>query len=229
MSIYKRGKVYWYQFVFKGQRIQRSTKQGNKNVARQMEAAHRTALAKGEVGIFERKPAPILKDFITKFMDFVKVRSAEKPRTIEFYAQQSARLLDFEPLASAKLDGIDEALIERFVQTRSKQVRPATVNRSLAALRRLLRLAQEWKIIERVPRIRLLPGERNRTFVLNHDQEQAYLELSPQPLCDVAMLIIDSGLRAGKALSLSWEDKYGRGRRDMRRGISVSPTGLGTC
>jgi len=181
MSIYKRGKVYWYQFVFKGQRIQRSTKQGNKNVARQMEAAHRTALAKGEVGIFERKPAPILKDFITKFMDFVKVRSAEKPRTIEFYAQQSARLLDFEPLASAKLDGIDEALIERFVQTRSKQVRPATVNRSLAALRRLLRLAQEWKIIERVPRIRLLPGERNRTFVLNHDQEQAYLELSPQP------------------------------------------------
>jgi hypothetical protein len=60
MSIYKRGKKYSYHFWFNGDHIQESTKQGNPRVARQIEAAHRTALAKGEVGIFERKPAPIL-------------------------------------------------------------------------------------------------------------------------------------------------------------------------
>lgn len=51
MSIFKRGRVYWYHFVFNSTHIQESTKQGNPRVARQMEAAHRTSLAKGELGI----------------------------------------------------------------------------------------------------------------------------------------------------------------------------------
>lgn len=51
MSIYKRGEVYWYKFMWQGRMVRESTKQGNDKVARQMEAAHRTSLAKGEVGI----------------------------------------------------------------------------------------------------------------------------------------------------------------------------------
>jgi hypothetical protein len=58
MSIYKRGDVYWYKFMWQGLLVRESTKQGNDKVARQMEAAHRTSLAKGEVGIREKKPAP---------------------------------------------------------------------------------------------------------------------------------------------------------------------------
>ena len=49
MSICKRGRVYYHHFVFNGLHVQESTKQGNPNVARQIEAAHRTSLAKGEV------------------------------------------------------------------------------------------------------------------------------------------------------------------------------------
>ena len=64
MSIFKRGNVYWYHFWFNGQHIQESTKQGNPRVARNMESAHRTALAKGEVGLREKKPVPTLKEFI---------------------------------------------------------------------------------------------------------------------------------------------------------------------
>jgi hypothetical protein len=58
MSIFKRGNVYWYHFLFNGKHIQKSTKQGNPRTARQIEAAYETALAKGEVGITERKKAP---------------------------------------------------------------------------------------------------------------------------------------------------------------------------
>ena len=56
--IYKRGKFYWYKFMWNGELIRESTKQGNDKVARQMESAHRTSLAKGEVGIREPKPPP---------------------------------------------------------------------------------------------------------------------------------------------------------------------------
>jgi hypothetical protein len=64
--IYKRGKTYWYKFMWQGGLVRESTKQGNDRVARQMESAHRTSLAKGEVGIREKKPAPMLAEFIDK-------------------------------------------------------------------------------------------------------------------------------------------------------------------
>src|SRR5271157_3726418 len=43
--IYKRGRIYWYKFVWKGETIRESTKQGNDKVARTEEAKHRTRLA----------------------------------------------------------------------------------------------------------------------------------------------------------------------------------------
>jgi hypothetical protein len=46
MSIYKRGKVYWYKFMWNGEMVRESTKQGNDRKARQIEAAHKTRLAK---------------------------------------------------------------------------------------------------------------------------------------------------------------------------------------
>lgn len=227
MSIYKRGGVYWYSFVFRGERTQRSMRQGDRKVARQMEAACRTAFAKGEVGIIERAPAPTLKEFSQRFIDAIQVRCAPKPKTVEFYAQQLTRLLEFEPLANARLDRIDESLIESFVQHRCQQtsraganrkrrpastlaktVSPASVNRALATLRRLLRLAQEWRVIDRVPRVRLLPGERNREFILSHAQERLYLETAPQSLRDFAMLDVDTGLRVGEALALEWPNVH---------------------
>ena len=75
MSIYKRGGVYWYKFQWKGALVRESTKQGNDKVARQMEAAHRTSLAKGEVGIREKKPVPTLSHFCSNRVEpWAKVR-----------------------------------------------------------------------------------------------------------------------------------------------------------
>ena len=179
-----------------GRHIQESTRQHNRKVARDIEASHRTALAKGEAGIFERKPAPTMTDFAKRFNEAVKVRSGSKPRTAAFYAEQVKRLLEYEPLARARLSEIEEGLVESFVQYRSneavkrrtkkgvkrgeeRKVSPSTVNRALATLRRMMRLAQEWHIIDRVPRVRLLSGERGRDYVLSYAQESAYLEFVP--------------------------------------------------
>ncbi|MGB7761389.1 MAG: site-specific integrase, partial [Bryobacteraceae bacterium] len=188
--------------------VRRSTKQTNKRIAEQIEAAQKTSLAKGEVGIVEREPAPTLKQFSGRFMHAVSIRCAEKPRTVEFYREKLNRLLEYPAMASAALDAIDEALIEEYVQQRRKLVAPATVNRQLATLRRALRLAHEWKVIDRLPRIRLLQGERTREFVLSRDQEPVYLNATPEPLKDLALLMLDTGLRDGEALALKWPDLH---------------------
>jgi integrase len=206
MSVYKRGGTYTFDFIFKGERIKKSTNQGSRREAEAMEAAYRTALAKGTVDLLEREPAPRLKEFSERFMSYIETRCKAKPATIQFYEKNVQRLLEYEAMAATRIDRIDEALIERFVQERRKHVAPATVNRSLATLRRALRMAQEWHLIERVPRIRLLPGEHNREFVLSHTLEPTYLSAAPQPLRDLALLILDTGLRVGEALALEWHD-----------------------
>ena len=68
--IYKRGKrrIYWYEFVFQGERIRESTHQTNPRVARQIEAARKTQLAKGEVGIREKQQAPNFSDYAGRWL-----------------------------------------------------------------------------------------------------------------------------------------------------------------
>jgi integrase len=206
MSLYKRGNVWWSDGWFEGRRHQFSTKQANKKRAKTVEDMYFARLADERAGIEKRKPAPLFSEFAQRFVDHVAVRHESKPQTVSFYAAKLSRLLESEAFASAHLDRIDESMIETYVQARRKSVGPATVNRELATLRRLLRLAHEWKEINRVPKIRLLAGERIRDFVLSRSLEEAYLAACAQPLADIALLVLEAGLRIGEALSLSWAD-----------------------
>ncbi len=106
MSIFKRGRVYWYKFMWQGKLVRESTKQGNDKVARQMEAAHRTSLAKGLVGIRERKPVSTLAEFCEKrFEPWVKA-TFEKParKTWLWYRFGTNALKSYKKLATKKLD-----------------------------------------------------------------------------------------------------------------------------
>lgn len=101
--------------MFNEIRYRRSTRVKNKRQAEQIEAAFRTQLAKGEVGIEQQKTAPTLKVFAQQFADFVSTRHADKPQTVEFYTKKLKQVLNFEPTREARIDRIDEALIERYV------------------------------------------------------------------------------------------------------------------
>jgi integrase len=189
MAVYKqpKSKNWWYKFVWNGEPIRESTKQTNKRVAEQMEAAHRTALAKGEVGIRERKPVPTLSEFAeSDFLPFVRATSKEKPNTIRFYENSVGNLKAYAKLANLKLDAITSDLIGGFVACRqaqrqerrsNKPLEVSTVNRDLATLRRMFHLAQEWgKVATLLPKVKMLPGENQRERVLSPDEEEKYLE-----------------------------------------------------
>ncbi len=212
MAVYKRGDTYWYEFVFNGERVRDSTKQGNKRVAELIEAAAKTQLAKGEVGIADRPTVPTFEEFAPRFSAAIETQCASKPATVTFYQKQLRRLLEYTPLPGLRLDAIGEEFIEGMKRHRSRAVsrhgRPmsiASVNRELATLRRMLHLAHEWKVIDRIPKIRLFSGEAVREFVLSYELEQTYLGAAPQPLADIAMLCLDTGVRANEAASLEWQ------------------------
>jgi len=100
--IYKRGRTYWYEFELRGRRYRESTKQGNPRVARQMEAARRTQILKGEVGIREKRPAMTLRDFAEHcFKPHVESTFAAKFKTRDYYLYSLKNLIAFQDLAQA--------------------------------------------------------------------------------------------------------------------------------
>jgi integrase len=209
MSIFKRGRVYWYHFVFDGRHIQESTRQGNPRVARQIEAAHRTSLAKGEVGIREKKPVPTLKDFIlNRFEPWAKAQfESTSPKTWKGWYRTNLRVLaGFPPLADKNLGLITGEDAASFAAHRqSKKMQVSSINSSLRVLRRLLRLAVEWGVIPSAPKIKLLRGERHRERVITSTEEAKFLAAAPQPLSSIATVLVDSGMRPEECFRLRWE------------------------
>ncbi len=64
MSVYKRGKIYWYEFWFRGHRIRESTGLQNKAAAQNAEAIRKAGLAEGRAGIAAPRPAVNFGDFV---------------------------------------------------------------------------------------------------------------------------------------------------------------------
>jgi integrase len=206
MSIFKRGRVYWFHFIFEGRHYQQSTKQKNPNVARSIEATFRTDLAKGKAGIKKRFPVPTFEEFKPRVIEEIKkLHGEDHPRTIQFYEQTFSRVLSFKPLAKANLRDIDEQLIARFSTNQFGKVKPATINRALAVVRRALYLAEEWKMIDRAPKVKMLEGERQREFVLTGAQREEFIGGLPEPCNTVARLLIDTGMRVGECCALTWD------------------------
>jgi integrase len=228
MAIFKRGKIYWFHFIFNGEHIQESTKQGNPRVARQIEAAHRTALAKGEVGIREKKPVPTLAEFARdRVQPWAKAQFEQTcPANWRWYCARLRAICAYEPLANLKLDQITSENASDFARhemtrghvshvTRGRQRKKSrvtgalavsTINTSLRALRRVLRLAVEWGVINSSPKISLLPGEQHRERVVTQEEETKYLAAAQEPLVSVATLLAETGLRPDECYRLRWED-----------------------
>lgn len=200
--------VYWYKFMWEGKLIRKSTRQGNDKVARQMESAHRVALAKGEVGIREKKPAPTLSDFLTRrFEPWAKARfESNVPKTWLWYRTAERAILKFKPLASAQLDQITSEKISAFAAHRQGLgMQVSSVNNSLRALRRMIRLAVEWGALDIAPSVKLLPGERRRERVITPAEEAKYLAACREPLASIASVLADTGLRPEECFRLSWD------------------------
>jgi integrase len=227
MSIYKRGEVYWYRFMWKGELVRESTRQGSGKVARQMEAAHRTSLAKGEVGIREKKRVPALSEFLKKdFLPYVITAHSAKPRTAEYY-DDGVKMLLKSGLAAIPIDQLNGQQVEKF-KVEYARLSPSGINCGLRTLRRALNLALEWDQLQRQVKIRLAENEHQRERVLSAEEAEKYVSVCPRPWRDVATIILDEAFRPSEVFSLRWEHITFQGRGFIRITDSKSKAGRRT-
>jgi len=209
MSLYKRGRIYWYKFMWHGEIIRESTRQTNQNTARQMEAAHRASLAKGEVGIRDKKIVITLKNFCIDRVEPWARSTFEQasPKTWLWYRFGIAALKNSNTLANLKLNEIGPELVAEYASERQRDgLKISSVNSCLRALRRVLRLAVEWGVLEVSPKVKFLSGEYRRERVITSKEEALYLSAALPLLHDVSLMLFDTGMRPEECHCLRWDN-----------------------
>jgi len=172
-----------------------------------MEAAYRTQLAKGEVGLEERPPAPMLAEFMEKeFLPWAEATFKNKRKTFVWYRGGVRRLAEFADIATVRLDAITGKHVSAYVARRQTDGLGITaINRELQILRRVLRLGHEWGRADRVMKVRMLPGETRRERVLTPAEEAQYLEAAAPFLQVMTIVLVETGLRPEECFRLRWE------------------------
>jgi len=172
-------------------------------VARQIESAYRTKLAKGEVGIHDLAPVPHLKDAMREFLSWSEREHGSHPRTHLRYKTSSKALLKY--FGNPRLDALNPEEVERFKILRSgetgirskRPLRPATVNRELACGKAMFNFARKAhrSLLNPFAGLRMLPEDNEQMRVLSYEEQQKYLAEASQPLRDIAILMLETGMR----------------------------------
>lgn len=198
MSLYRRGNVWWSRIEVNKHPHQFSCKTSNKNTARAVEAQERTRLLKHATGLSSLTLSEFNKQF---FNDGIFGRVAKT--SVRYYVCYW-QTLEQSPLGTVRLDRIGTAEVDQFITwRRKKNVAVTTINHSLRVLRRALRLAAEWKLLARPPKIKLLKGEHEREYVLSDATVQLFAA-EKGVIGKVVPFLVDTGLRRRELCGLQW-------------------------
>ena len=199
MSLRKRGSVWFIDFrAPSGERIRQSTETENK--AQAQELHDRLKSETWRVQKLGQQPKRIWQDAVVRWSK----ETAHKATHDEDIAK--LRWLD-KFLAGTELTAINRALIDRITEAKQAEgASNATVNRTLALLRAILRRChRDWEWLDRAPSVRLLKEPTRRIRFLTQDQAMVLLRELPQHLRDMAAFALATGLRAANITGLCWE------------------------
>lgn len=224
VSLYKRGNVWWSRIEVNGETLQRTTRCRAKKDARDVEAAWRVAHAKGAVGIYDHSKAPTLVKFGPRFLEYIPAHVSA--RTAIFYRDAWKQIVAYVPLAVTQLFRIDQNLIAQFTQARLDEgMLPATVNGNLRTLRHALHLAADWRLIQKAPKIKLLPGERQREYIISEEVLAKFIKRARPGMKRLLPFLIDVGLRISECCNLTWETVSLEPKEGAERGWVYIPKG----
>lgn len=201
--------IYWVEFRFEGKRYRKSSGTTVRQKAREFEQRLRRQIH-DEVKLGVVAYVPMRFDAAVKRYKTTHLNT--KSRRIKS-VQSNDYLLDrliARVGAATLLHEITTPVVAKLKEDILDLGRtPATVNRYLANLRAILRMAHlEWGTLPQVPRFKLFRLNNERDRWLRESEEQRLLDTcrSTPHLHQLVTFLLDSGARLGEATDLRWYD-----------------------
>jgi len=212
MSLYQRGKSWYYDFVYRGERYTGCVGQVSKTVAKAILAKKKAEAVEGRYELPSKKPTLTLEEFAKEY--FAYYRANRRPRSVERH-ETSYRAMR-PTFGHVRLAAITPLALERYKRQRKEDgVVEATINRELAFLKNLFTKAIEWgKAAENpVKKVRMYREQNARTRYLTEDEEVRLLAVCSPHIRPLVITALHTGFRASELRSLIWDDV------DIRRRI----------
>lgn len=155
-----------------------------------------------------RKEVPTLQEFVSRFLDGYARANRQKPSGIA--AKETALRVHLVPaLGERPLDAITPEDVQHLKVVMAAKS-PKTVNNVLTVLNTLLRVAVEWKTIERMPcAVKLLRTAQPVAAFHDFDQYERLIVAANAVGVEAQLAVLlggDAGLRCGEIMALAWTD-----------------------
>ena len=206
MAVYrptKASKVWWYDFIFEGQRVRESAKTRSKTLARDAERARRRELEESYNGIKRRDRAKLFSIAADELLVLKSFTLAASSQRIE-----RDNLKHLRPKFEKRLvTDIQARDVSRYQQARlAEGAAPKTINLEVGTLRAILRRHRVWAQIQQD--IRMLPAPDDVGHSITPEEESALVAACLQSRCRclyvVVMLSLNTGMRYGEIRLLRW-------------------------
>src|SRR5947207_1093483 len=228
MAVYRPSKnsnIWWYDFIFEGQRVRESAKTRSKTLARDAERARRRELEESYNGIKRRDRARLFSVAADEWLVLKNLTLAASSQRIE-----RDNLKHLRPKFEKRLvTDIQAKDVGRYQQTRlAEGAAPKTINLEVGTLRAILRRHRVWAEIQQD--VRMLPASDDVGHSITPEEQAALVTACLRSRCRclyvAVMLALNTGMRYSEIRLLRWR-QVDFVARILTVGKSKSPTGTG--
>ena len=209
MGLYKRGSVWWMSFTYQGRHYRKSTETEDRKIAQKIFDKLRGEVAQGKLpGVYFDRVTfdELAEDFLTDY-------KVNKKDTLQ-KAERSARYLG-EFFGGIKATDITTDKIKTYIAQRmNKGLSNASINRELAALKRMFHLGAKCTPpkVDHIPYIPMLKESNVRKGFFEYHEYTALRGALPQESRAIVCFGYHTGWRKSEILELEWP------RVDLREG-----------
>lgn len=230
MCTYLKHSKYYVGFSFNKTRYRKPSPENTLKGARAYELLLRSKLARGEP-LFEKEKnkAPLFNDFADKWQ-ITYVLTNNKP------SEQAQKKCMIEKhlnpyFGKTALDEISAQQIEEFKSKKqSEGLCNKSINNILGILGKCLRTAQDWEIIDKLPKMKPLRVDPTEIKYLNEEEYTRLLAAANDGgvMYEMLLFSLRTGVRIGELTALQWQDINFNDttvtiRRNIVNGIIGSP------
>ena len=202
MGLVKRGSMWWMSFMYHGQQVRRSTGTTDKRLAEAILGQVKVQMVEGR--FFDKSQAHerTLTELLDRYLSEHAARRANYRR--ELTSVKNLKTFFGNPT----LDQITPKRIVAYKNHRyTDGVKPATINRELASLKKAFNLARrewEWCKDNPVCRVSMEQEHNTRDRWLTADEEARIVSAAPAWLRELIVFALHTGMRQGEILGLTW-------------------------
>lgn len=193
--------IWWIQYNVRGKRHRESSGSTDRNVA--------VRLLKKRIGeASEGRPFghDIEKTKVADLVEMVRNDYRANNRRLRAVQAPLQHLIDYFGADYRAMDVTTDRITTYVTYRQESGAKAATINRSLAALKRGFTLAVEADKVARRPHISLLEENNARTGFLSHSEFERLCGALPEDLRDPVAFLYHSGWRVNEMRTLEWRD-----------------------